>query len=120
MVVGVVDWRVKQYLIRLEFLQKSMDEEELARKLISMLSVMLGIRSNMVFSVVRDWASVNTAAMGIVSVVYPAALNIGCMLHELDSVGDKFKCPYLTPFFTPWISLFAHSLGVKAFSEDRT
>ena len=104
---------MKQYLIRLEFLQKSMDEEELGRELISMLSVMLGIGSNMLFSVVRDWASVNTAAMGIVSVVYPAALNIGCMLHALDSVGDKFNVPTLHLFFTLWISLFAHSLGGK-------
>ena len=99
----VVDWSVKQHLVHLEFLQKSMNGDELAREL----------------SVMRDWASVNTAAMGIVSVVYPAALNIGCMSHALDSI-DKFNVPTLHLFFTPWISLFVHSPRVKALWKGRT
>ena len=116
----VVDWSVKQYLVGLQFLQKSMNGEELARELISTLSVMLGIGSNMLLSVMRDRASVNTAAMGIVSVMYPAAVNIGCMSHALDSVGDKFNVPTVHLFFTLWNSLFAHSPRVKALWKDRT
>ena len=116
----LADWSVQQCLVRLEFLQKCMNGEELARELISTLSVMLGIGSNMLLSVMRDQASVNTAAMGIVSVVYPVCLNIGCMSHALDSVGDKFNAPTLHLFFILWISLFAHSPRVKALWKERT
>lgn len=115
----VVDWSVKQRLVRLEFLQKSVTGQELTRQLISTLSAMLGIESTMLLSVMRDQASVNTVAMAIVSVVYPAALNIGCMSHALDSVGDKFNAPTLHIFITLWISLFAHSSRVKALWKNR-
>ena len=77
-----------------------MNGEELARELISTLSIMFVIGSNMLLSVMHDWASVNTAVMDIVSVVYFAALNIGCILHTLDSVGDKFNVPTLHLFLT--------------------
>ena len=74
----------------LSFFQ-SLNGEELARELIGTLSVMLGIRSNMLLSALLDRANVTTAAMGIVSVVYPATLNIGCMSQALDSSGDKLN-----------------------------
>ena len=61
----MVDWNVKQHLVRLEFLQRSMNGEELARELIGTLFIMLGIESNMLLSVMRDRASVNTAAMAL-------------------------------------------------------
>ena len=41
----VDDWEVQQRLVRLEFLQKSVSGEELARQLISVLSVSLGVES---------------------------------------------------------------------------
>ncbi len=88
----VDDWNVKLCLVRLEFLQTSVNSQELARELISTLSVMLGIESNMLLALC---VTERVAALNVVSVVYPSAVNIGCMSHALDSVGAKFKTPTL-------------------------
>ena len=47
-----------------------------------------------------DQVSVNGAAVRIVKVVYPNIVDIGCILHTLDIVGDKFRTPNLNHFFT--------------------
>ena len=92
---------MEQRLIRLEFLQKSVNGEELARELISILSVTLGIESSRLLGVMHNRASVNVAAMCIVRVVYPNALDIVCISHTLDLVGDKFKASTLAPILHP-------------------
>ena len=111
---------MKQRLVRLEFLQKSVNGEELVRERISILSVTLGVGSNMLLGVMHDRASVNTAAMRVVKVMYPSVTDIGCISHTLDLVGEKFKLPTLHLFITLWISLFAHSPKVKALWKQRT
>ena len=116
----VDEWEVKQRLVRLEFLQKSVNGEELARELISILSVALGVESSYLLAVMHDRASVNGAAMRTVSIVYPNAVDIGCMSHTLDLVGDKFKAPLLHQFFTLWISLFSHSPKARAIWKEQT
>ena len=102
----VDDWEVQRRLVRLEFLQKSVSGEELARELISVLSVALGVESNQLLAVMHNRVSVNAAAVCIVKVVYPNMVDIGCISHTLDIVGDKFKTPDLNHFFTLWNSLF--------------
>ena len=113
-------WHIQQRLVQLKFLQKSVTGEELAQEIISVLSVMLGVGSNMVVGAMHDHASVNAAAMQIVSVMYPNAVDIECVSHTLDIVGDKFITPTLHLFFTLWISLFAHSPKVKALWKQET
>ena len=44
--------------------------------------------------------------MHIVKVVYPNMVDIWCISHTLEIVGDKFKTPNLHHFFTLWNSLF--------------
>lgn len=62
-VVRYVDgWEIQQRLVRLEFLTRSMSGEEVARELINVLSVMLGVQSNLL-AAMRDRASVNNTAM---------------------------------------------------------
>ena len=114
------EWNIKQRLVRLEFIQKSVTGEELARELISNLSVILGIESSNLIAMMHDRASVNGAAIRIVRVVYPSIIDIGCVSHTLDLVGDKFKAPTLNIFFTLWISLFSHSPKGKAYWKERT
>ena len=116
----VSDWNIHQRLVRLKFLMKSMCGEELARELISVLSVTLGVESHRLLVAMRDGASVNTAAMRIVAVMYPKLLDLRCISHTLDIVGDKFKVPTLSLFMTLWVSLFAHSAKVKALWKDRS
>ena len=81
---------------------------------------MLSNGNNMLLGAMRDRASVNSAAMHTVSIMYPSVLNIGCTSHALDSVGEKFSTPNLHLFFTLWISLLAHSQSAKAFWKERT
>lgn len=114
----ISDWNIHQRLLRLKFLMKSMCGEELARELISVLSVTLGVESHRLLVAMRDGASVNTAAMRIVAVMYPKLLDLQCISHTLDIVGDKFKVPTLNLFMTLWVSLFAHSAKVKALWKD--
>ncbi len=116
----VSDWNIQQRLVRLKFLMKSMCGEELARELISVLSVTLGVESHRLLAVMRDRASVNTAAMRVVAVMYPKLLDIGCLSHTLDLVGGRFKAPTLSLFTTLWVSLFAHSAKVKALWKEMT
>ena len=116
----ISDWSTEQRLVRLEFLQKSLNGEELARQLLGTLSVSLGIESDKLIAVMHDRASVNQAAMRTVQVIYPTILDIGCISHTLDIVGDKFNVPTLHLFFTLWVSLFSHSPRVRAFWKGRT
>ena len=116
----VQDWEVKQRLVRVDFLQKSLNAEELARQIISALSVTLSVESNNLVAIMRDGASVNGAAMRILKIMYPKALDVRCVSHTLDLVGDKFKVPTVSLFFTLWISYFSHSSKLKALWKAKT
>lgn len=68
----------------------------------------------------HDRASVNGAAVRIVKVVYPCMVDIGCISHTLDIVGDKFKTPTLNHSYTLWNSLFSHSFKARATWKRQT
>ena len=116
----VEDYKIKQRLVCLEILTKSMTGEEVARELISVLSVTFGIKSHLLLAGMRDGASVNNVAMEVLKVVYPDILNIHCFSHTLDLVGEKFSTPVLSTFSTYWISLFSHSPKTKALWKEQT
>ena len=109
----ISDWNIER-LVRLEFLRKSLNGEELARELLGTLSVTLGIESDKLIAVMHDRASVNRAAMRT------TILDIGCTSHTLDIVGNKFQVPTLHLFFILWIPLFSHSPKVKTLWKERT
>ncbi len=76
-VIRYVDqWNVHQHLVRLEFLAKSMTGEEVARQLISTLSVTYGIESSFILAAMRDGASVNGVAMDVVKNIYPKIIRV--------------------------------------------
>ena len=118
------EWTVKQRLVSVQFMQKSLNGEELARQIISVSSVTLGIESGRLLAAIRDGASVNTAALRTVAIVYPyvldicyishTLLDICCISHTLDLVGEKLKATAVSLFFTLWVSLFAHSAKARA------
>ena len=64
-----------------------------------MLSVTLGVESGNLIAVMRDGASVSAAAMRTLKIRYPDVLDIRCISHTLDLVGDKFKAPEFEPHF---------------------
>ena len=57
------DWSIHQRLVRVSMLAKSLTGEELARELISVLSVTYSITSNSLLAAMRDGASVNNVAI---------------------------------------------------------
>ena len=91
----ISEWNVHQRLVRLKFLMKSMCGDELAREFISVLSVTLSVESHSLLGAMQDGASVNGAAIRVLTVMYPKLLDIRCLSHTLDLVGDRFKAPTL-------------------------
>lgn len=91
-----------------------MTGEEVARQLITTLSV------TFVLAAMRDGASVNGVAMGVVKVIYPYVMDVRCFSHTLDLVGNKFKTPLLASFCSYWISLFSHSPKTKMLWKNQT
>ena len=92
------DWTLEQRLIRMQMLSKSMAGQEIARELISILSVTYGVRPELLLASMRDCASVNNLAMQTVNVVYPLLntpkINIVSVNHVKNSLRQAL--PYLT------------------------
>lgn len=104
------DLSIHQRLVRLQMLTKSLTGEEIARELITALSVSYSIHPNNLLGAMRDRASTNNVAMRTLMIVYPKVVDIGCFSHTIDHVGGYFKTPVLTDFTSSWISLFSQVL----------
>ena len=98
-----------QRLVHLQMLVEGVTGEELARELISILSVKYSIPSQLLLAAMKDWAAVNEMAVRTLKIVYPNLLCVGCFFHIIDRVGEHFDTPNLSDFIRSWISLFLHS-----------
>ena len=107
-------------MVRFELLAKSLSGDEIARQLISTLSVQLSIPSELLVGAMHDCASSNRVAIRTLKVVYPSFLDIGCFAHTLDRVGERFKTPLINEFTTYWVSLFSHSYKARLIWQERT
>ena len=78
-IVRFVDdqWTIQQRVVRLMLLAKSVNGEELAREIISILSTQLQIQQHLIVASMRDRAAVNKVAMQTVRVLYSKVLDIG-------------------------------------------
>lgn len=103
------DWVITQDVCRLMLLAKSMTGEEVARQIISVISMKMGIPSDMIVGAMHDRASVNEVAMRTIKVIYPNLFDVGCFPHMLDRVGGNMKTPILNEFFKAWMGMFTHS-----------
>ena len=63
-------WTIQQSVVRLMLLAKSLNGEELASEIISILSTQLQIQHHLLVASMRDRASVNNVAMQTVRVLY--------------------------------------------------
>jgi hypothetical protein len=113
-------WEIKQRLIRMQILVKSMTGEELAREVLGVLCREYKLASDQVLVVMRDHASVNRVAMQHIKVMFPDLLDIGCYSHTLNLVGTKFELPTVEEFIKSWISLFSHSPKAKFEWKSKT
>ena len=77
-------WSIEQRLIKIQLLAKCLTAEEVACKLISILSTQFSISSNSIVAAMSNWASVNNAAMRTLKIVYPVLLDVGCFSHTLN------------------------------------
>ena len=114
------DFEIKQRLIRLQLLEKSRSGEEIARELITVLSVNYGIHPSLLLAAMRDGASSNNVAMRTLNVVYPHIFDVAYFSHTLDRVGRWFSTPNLIEYINTWISLFSHSPKVKLLWKEKT
>ena len=103
------NWEIKQRLVQLQILVKSMTGEELAREVLGVLCREYKLSTEQVLAAMRDRASVNNVAIPHIKIMFPNLFDIGCYSHTLDPVGSKFELPTLEEFVKPWISLFSHS-----------
>lgn len=108
------DFEVCQRLVRVRILAKSLNGQQLAREIVTLLASELHYPPEKFIAVTRDGASVNAAAVRhLRDVMYPDLTDITCMSHSLDNVGKHFNTPVLDSFLQTWISLFAHSPAAK-------
>ena len=96
-------------MVRLQLLAQSMSGEEVARELITTLSVCYSINPTSLLAAMHDRAAVNNVALRTLKVVYPQFLDVGCFSHTLDLVGNKFCAPNLVEFTMAWVSMFSNS-----------
>ena len=92
------EWVLKQRLVHLQLLAKSLCGEEIARELIS-ITVNYSIESNKLLAIMRDGASSNGIAVRTLQIVFPNAMDITCFSYTLDRVGKYFKIPILPKFY---------------------
>lgn len=103
------DFSLQQRQVRVQMLSKSLTGEEIARELLTVLSVTYSIHPSNLLAAMRDRASTNNVAMQTLTIIYPNVVDIGCFSHTIDHVGRKFNTPVLSEFTSSWISLFSHS-----------
>jgi len=111
---------IKQRLVKVAMLSKSLCGEELARELLTALSTELGIGGSQLLVAMHDRASVNGVAMRTLSIMYPEVMDIGCYSHTLDLVGTKFNLPTLDKFMKYWEAIFTHSCKSKLIWREQT
>lgn len=102
-------WEIKQRLIQMQILVKSMTGEELAREILGVLCREYSLSAGQVLAAMRDRPSLNNVDIRHIIVMFPCLFDIGCYSHTLDLVGSKFELPTFEEFVKPWISLFSHS-----------
>ena len=114
------DWNITQRLVRIEVCSKSVNANQLAQVLNQCLSVEYGVRGNSSLAAMRDGATVNQAALNIVSFIFPNMVNVVCFSHTLDNVGNHFEIPTLKEFGSLWIEMFRNSCKAKLLWKDLT
>ena len=114
------DWNINQWLVRINVCSKSVNANQLAQVLNQCLSVEYGVRGNSLLAAMQDGASVNQAALNIVSFISPNMVNVVCFSHTLDNVGNHFEIPTLKEFGSLWIRMFRNSCKAKLLWKDLT
>ena len=103
----VESWTIKQRIVRLRLLKSSVNGDELAGIIIEVLHRKINIQENSLLAAMRDRASVNTLFC------YPDMIDIGCISHFLNKVGEKCHTPTLKLFMATWNLIFSTSIRAR-------
>ena len=76
-----------------------MTGDEIVRELIGTLSVQYSVTPDLLLAAMHDRAATNSVALRTLKVVYPTVVDVGCISHTLDLVGEKFSTLHLNEFF---------------------
>ena len=114
------EWCIQQRLIRLRTVAKAVNAPQLAQVINECLAIQFQHPAELLVAMMRDGASINTAAIRALSVFYPNVLDVVCTSHTLNNAGQHFDFPLLQEFTRLWISLFAYSARVKLAWKART
>ena len=85
-------WEIVQRLVRIDIVAKSVTAEQLAQ---DCLFTDLQLRGHQILATMRDGAAINGAAMRITQPFMPAMIDVVCLSHTLDNVGNHFYTPVL-------------------------
>ena len=114
------DWHLKQRLVRFHTVAKSMSSQ-LARELITCLSLKLSLSLDAVVAAIRDGAAVNGAVLSSMKdVMYPKIVDLVCSAQTLDNVSKRFQTPLLREFSQWWVSLFSRRPAARLAWRERT
>ena len=104
---------IKQRIVSMQMLAKSLNAQELARELVVCLANELQVTPYQLLAVMRDGVAVNGAALAHLKFVLPTFLDVTCFAHTIDNVGKHFDLPTLDAFSELWVRLFSHSPAAK-------
>ena len=104
---------IRQRLVRLRTVSKSVNSQQLAQVLNECLTVCYGVHHKHIIAVMREGAAVNGAARHILSVLFPNVIDVICFSHTLNNTGRHFQFATLDEFGRLWVSLFSYSLRAK-------
>ena len=90
-------------------LAKSLCGDELAKELISVVSVTYGICADQLLACMRDQSMVKNVAIKTLKIVYPQLIDVGCFSHTIDRVDKHCVMPNLLEFMIGQINLFSHT-----------
>jgi hypothetical protein len=85
------DWRLQQKLVRLAFVQSSLDADETAAFLATLLTSRdgLNLSPRNIVSAAYDRAAVNLKAFKTLKAAIPSIVGVGCFSHTLDNAGGE-------------------------------
>ena len=104
---------IKQRIVSMQMLTKSLNAQELARELVVCLANELQITPYQLLSVMRVGVAVDGAALAHLRFAFPTFLDVTCFAHTIDNVGKHFDLPALDAFSELWVRLFSHSAAAK-------
>ena len=113
------DWEIKQRLVRLQLIVKSLKGDDLAREIITVLAQQYNVQNSSLCAAMRDGASVNGAAMRTVKVVFPKVVDVRCFSHAIDGIDSHLNIPTLRRFLQLWNALFGHSPATRIAWKER-